>query len=183
LRKKYSISFYTPDIRLSQSLFIFAPKSNKKKMNHQIKTFHVIGIAVRTTNENGQSAQDIPALWNRFMSEGILDQIPNKVDNTLYCIYTDYEKDHTKPYTTILGCKVLNLDQIPSGLVGKTIEEQTYIKRLAKGNLMQGIVYEEWTKIWNADLNRAFTADFEVYDERTQNPENAEVDIFISVNK
>jgi predicted transcriptional regulator YdeE len=150
-------------------------------MNQQIKTFHVIGIALRTTNENGQSVQDIPALWNRFMTEGILGQIPNKINNTLYCIYTDYEKDHTKPYTTILGCNVSNLDQIPYGLVGKTFEEQTYIKRVAKGNLMQGIVYEEWTKIWNADLNRAFTADFEVYDERTQNPENAEVDIFISV--
>lgn len=150
-------------------------------MNQQIKNFHVIGIAVRTTNENGQSVQDIPALWNRFMTEGIMDQIPNKVDQTLYCIYTDYEKDHTKPYTTILGCKVSNLDQIPYGLVGKTFEEQMYIKRIAKGNLMQGIVYEEWTKIWNADLNRAFTADFEVYDERTHNPENAEVDIFISV--
>ena len=150
-------------------------------MNQQLKTFQVIGIAVRTTNENGQSTQDIPALWNRFMTEGIMDQIPNKVDHTIYCIYTDYEKDHTKPYTTILGCKVSNLDQIPYGLVGKTFEEQTYIKRIAKGNLMQGIVYEEWTKIWNADLNRAFTADFEVYDERTQNPENAEVDIFISV--
>lgn len=150
-------------------------------MNQQIKKFHVIGIALRTTNENGQSVQDIPALWNRFMTEGIMDQIPIKVDQTLYCIYTEYEKDHTKPYTTILGCKVSNLDQIPSGLVGKTIEEQTYIKHVAKGNLMQGIVYEEWTKIWNADLNRAFTADFEVYDERNQNPENAEVDIFISV--
>lgn len=152
-------------------------------MNQQLKTFQVIGIAVRTTNENGQSTQDIPALWIRFMSEDILDQIPNKVDNTLYCIYTDYEKDHTKPYTTILGCKVSNLDQIPNGLVCKTFEERTYIKRVAKGNLMQGIVYDEWTKIWNADLNRAFTADFEVYDERTQNPVNAEVDIFISVNK
>lgn len=150
-------------------------------MNQQIKTFHVIGIALRTTNEYGQSVQDIPALWNRFISEGIMDQIPNKINNTLYCIYTDYEKDHTKPYTTILGCKVSNLHQIPYGLVGKTFEEQTYIKRIAKGNLMQGIVYEEWTKIWNADLNRAFTADFEVYDERTHNPENAEVDIFISV--
>ncbi|HLO56058.1 MAG TPA: effector binding domain-containing protein [Saprospiraceae bacterium] len=150
-------------------------------MNQQIKTFHIIGIALRTTNENGQSVQDIPALWNRFISEGIMDQIPNKINNTLYCIYTDYEKDHTKPYTTILGCKVSNLDQISYGLVGKTFEERTYIKRIAKGNLMQGIVYEEWTKIWNADLNRAFTADFEVYDERTQNPENAEVDIFISV--
>ncbi|HMR86517.1 MAG TPA: GyrI-like domain-containing protein [Saprospiraceae bacterium] len=152
-------------------------------MNQQIKTFHVIGISVRTTNEKGQSAQDIPALWNRFMTEGIIDKIPNKVSDTLYCIYTDYEKDHTRPYTTILGCMVSNLDEIPSGMTGKTFEKQTYMKRVAKGNLMHGIVYEAWTKIWNSDLNRAYAEDFEVYDERTQNPENAEVDIFISIEQ
>jgi predicted transcriptional regulator YdeE len=33
----------------------------------------------------------------------------------------------------------------------------------------------------NAGLPRAFTTDFEVYDERSQNPENAEVDIFVAV--
>lgn len=46
-----------------------------------------MGIGVRTTNENGQSAKDIGALWNKFMSEGILDKIPNKIDNTIYSIY------------------------------------------------------------------------------------------------
>lgn len=46
---------------------------------------------------------------------------------------------------------------------------------------MQGAVYNEWVKIWNSELERTFTADFEVYDERSQNPENAEVDIFVAV--
>jgi len=141
----------------------------------------VIGISVRTSNELGQAGQDIPALWNQFMTEGIADQIPNKIDNTVYCIYTDYEKDHTKPYTTILGCKVENLDRIPDKLVGKTFDEAVYEQFVAKGNLSQGVVFNEWTKIWNSDLNRAFTADFEVYDERAQNPENAEVDLFIAL--
>lgn len=147
----------------------------------KIQQFNIIGIAVRTTNENGQSGQDIPALWGKFMSEGILQAIPNKIDPTLYCIYTDYEKDHTKPYTTILGCRVENLDNIPEGMLGKTFEEATYIKRTAKGNILQGMVFNEWTKIWNSDLNRSFTVDFEVYGEKAQNPENAEVDIFIAV--
>ena len=31
------------------------------------------------------------------------------------------------------------------------------------------------------DLDRSYTADFEIYDEKAQNPENAEVDIFIAV--
>lgn len=147
----------------------------------QIKSFSVIGIAVRTTNEKGQSGIDIQALWNKFMSEGIIQKIPNKIDNTIYCIYTDYEKDHTKPYTTILGCKVTNLDNIPGGMAGKTIFEGDYIKFTAKGNILQGIVFNEWVKIWTTDLPRIYSSDFEVYGEKAQNPEDAEVDIFVAV--
>lgn len=147
----------------------------------KIEPFKVIGISVRTTNESGQASQDIPALWNKFMTEGIAEQIPNKVDNSIYCIYTEYEKDHTKPYTTILGCLVENLDTIPNGMVGKAFDEATYTKHIAKGNILQGMVFGEWTKIWNSDLDRTFTADFEVYGEKAQILENAEVDIFVAV--
>ncbi|HEY5371808.1 MAG TPA: GyrI-like domain-containing protein [Hanamia sp.] len=147
----------------------------------KIKSFSVIGISVRTTNENGQQGKDIPALWNRFLTTGIAEQIPNKIDNAVYCIYTDYEKDHTKPYSTILGCRVENLNNIPNEMVGKTFDESAYEKFVAKGNILQGMVFSEWTKIWNSDLDRTFTADFEVYGEKAQYPENAEVDIFIAV--
>ncbi len=151
-------------------------------MSHQkIQKFSVIGISVRTTNENGQAGQDIPALWNKFMTEGIAEQIPNKMDPSLYCIYTEYEKDHTKPYTTILGCKVENLDEIPDGMVGKTFEEATYAKHVAKGNIMEGMVFGKWTKIWNSDLDRTFIADFEIYGEKAQNLVDAEVDIFVGI--
>ena len=143
--------------------------------------FSVIGISTRTTNENGQSAQDIPKLWNKFLTENIAEKIPNKADNTVYCIYTDYEKDYTKPYTTILGCKVSSLENIPDGLIGKFFDAATYSKHTAKGNILQGLIFNEWTKIWNANLDRAYTADFEVYGEKAQNPENAEVDIYVSV--
>ena len=36
-------------------------------------------------------------------------------------------------------------------------------------------------KIWNSDLDRSFTSDFEIYGEKAQNPETAEVDIFIAI--
>lgn len=146
-----------------------------------IQKFSVIGISVRTSNENNQAGQDIPALWNKFMTEGIAEQIPTKIDNSIFCIYTDYEKDHTKSYTTILGCRVENLDTIPNGMIGKTFEEAIYKKHIAKGNILQGMIYSEWKKIWNSDLDRAFTADFEVYGEKAQNPENAGVDIFVAI--
>ena len=146
-----------------------------------IEKFDIIGIAVNTTNENGQSGQDIPALWDKFIKEDIAKKIPNRVGDEIYCLYTDYEKDHTKPYTTILGCKVSTIDEVPQGMVGKKISEATYIKNIAKGSILEGIVFEEWAKIWNADLNRAFTTDFEVYGKKAQNPTHAEVDIFVAV--
>ena len=71
----------------------------------QKEPFYVVGISVRTSNENQQAAKDIPALWQRFMSENIADKIPNKSSNKVYAVYTDYESDHTKPYTTIIGYK------------------------------------------------------------------------------
>ncbi len=148
-----------------------------------IKAFKVIGISVRTTNENGQSAKDIGELWNKFMTEGILAKIPNKVDNTIYSIYTEYESDHTKPYTTILGCKVSTIDTIPNGMTAKTFNGGNYTKFVAKGDLTKGAVYDEWSKIWSTDLEREYTADFEVYGEKAQNPNDAEVEIFIAIKE
>jgi len=147
----------------------------------QKQAFHIIGISIRTTNENAQASTDIPALWNTFFAEGIFAKIPNKINSNLHCVYTDYEKDHTAPYTTLLGCEVENLNEIPDGLIGKTFPQANYELFTAKGNLMQGAVYNEWIKIWNTDIPRTFIADFEVYDQRSHNPENAEVEIFIGI--
>ena len=149
--------------------------------NVKIKPFKVIGISVRTTNENGQAGKDIPVLWEKMISEDIVNSIPNKIDNTIYSIYTDYEKDHTKPYTTVLGCEVENLDDIPEGMVGYSFDGGDYLRFTVKGDVSKDLVINEWIKIWNMDLGRAFTADFEVYGKKSQNPLDAEIDIFIAV--
>lgn len=149
--------------------------------NVKIEPFKVIGISVRTTNENGQAGKDIPVLWEKMISEDILNSIPNKIDNTIYSIYTDYEKDHTKPYTTVLGCKVESLDNIPEGMAGYSFDGGDYLKFTTKGDLSKDLVINEWIKIWNMNLERTFTADFEVYGKKAQNPSDAEVDIFIAV--
>jgi len=147
----------------------------------QIESFNVIGIAVRTTNENGQSGQDIGQLWGKFMSEGIAEKIPNKMDANVFSIYTNYEKDHTKPYDTILGCKVSSLEEIPDGMVGQSFEGGTYGKFVSKGDLTKGVVFGTWTEIWEQDLDRVFTADFEIYGEKAQNPTDAEVDVLVAI--
>ena len=147
----------------------------------KIKPFNIIGISIRTTNENGQASQEIAELWQKFMSETIVSKIPNKMGNDVYSLYTEYESDHTKPYTTILGCKVGNLDNIPDGMVGSSFKGGNYIKTSAKGDLMQGLIVNHWSKIFEMGLDRIYSADFEVFGEKAQNPSDAEVDFYVSI--
>jgi predicted transcriptional regulator YdeE len=148
-----------------------------KKLN----SFYIIGISVKTTNANNQAATDISGLWQKFMSENIASKIPNKIDETVYAVYCRYESDYTAPYTTLLGCKVSSIENIPDGFDYIEIVNGNYEQFVAKGNLMEGIVYKKWIDIWNTDLPRAYTTDFEMYDEKSTNPSNATVDIFIAL--
>ncbi|RZL33495.1 MAG: AraC family transcriptional regulator, partial [Pedobacter sp.] len=96
--------------------------------NQTIKKFHVIGISTRTTNQNGKAAKDIETLWGRFWNEEIQKQIPNKVNDEIYAVYTDYESDFTGYYTTIIALPVSSLENIPQGFIGITIETSFYQK-------------------------------------------------------
>lgn len=147
----------------------------------KIEPFKVIGIAISTTNENGKSAQDIGQLWGKFMGEGISSKIPNKVDENVFSVYTNYEGDHTKPYDTILGCKVNSLDEIPDGMVGHSFDGGTYGKFVSKGDLTKGVVFGTWTEINQQKLDRVFTADFELYGQKAQNPTDAEVEVYVGI--
>lgn len=151
------------------------------KEKETLSAFPVIGITVRTSNAEGQAANDIPALWARFWASDVAAKIPGRVSNDIYSIYTDYEGDYTQPYTTLIGYKVEHLDDVPDGLTGLMIEESAYLKCTAKGKLSEGIVFNVWTEIWNTEIPRAYTADFEVYGERAQNPDDAEVDIYLAI--
>jgi len=153
-------------------------------MTTKLDSFKVIGISVRTTNENGQAGKDISFLWNKFFEENIFAKIPNKISDEIYSVYTHYEKDHTKPYTTILGYKVKNSEPVIEGLVEKVIDTSHYKIFTAKGKLSEGVVFKEWQNIWNLNdkLNRSFTSDFEIYGTKSQDPESAEVDIYIALN-
>lgn len=145
--------------------------------------FTLIGLKLpgKTTNENGQASIDCGNLWQQFEKGKVVEQIPNKTDNTIYAVYYDYDGDYTKPYSYFIGCKVEPETSTPSGLNSLTIPEQNYHKITAKGK-MPACIADAWKEIWNSELNRAYGYDFEVYDERTRDWNNAEVDIFVALN-
>lgn len=147
-----------------------------------MKAIKIIGIEVRTTNENGQALEDLGKLWRRFFSEKIAEKIPNEISKDIYAVYTDYESNYKGKYTTIVGMEVDSLDSIPEGMIGREFSAQKSEKFIAKGELHKAIG-EKWMEIWEKDevLNRSYLHDYEVYGEKAQDPSNAEIEIFIGV--
>ncbi|MGB3851991.1 MAG: WYL domain-containing protein [Tunicatimonas sp.] len=177
--------FLPPDTGLSPTGTTFGTSQQTPIPMNQITVapFTAVGISVRTTNQNGQAARDIAALWKRFLGENLAAQIPNKTSEAIYSVYTDYAGDHTQPYTVLLGCCVSTTNEVPDGMVAKHFSGGAYQSSVAKGDLSEGIVYQAWADVWSSNLDRAYTADFEVYGEKALNPEDAEVDIFVAVNQ
>jgi len=135
-----------------------------------MKNFKIIGISIETTNQNNQASEDLNKLWSQFYSEQVLSKIPNKENEAVYAIYTDYESDYTVKYTAIIGQQVSTLETIPEGLIGREIINDQLLKYTVIGE-MPGAVIHTWKEIWENDktLSRTYKADFEVYGQESQN--------------
>jgi len=145
------------------------------------QALNIVGISIRTSNQNGKAAKEIPALWQKFMEDNLSSKVPNKIDETIYGVYTDYEGDHTLPYTLTIGYNVNSLDNISEDLTVKIIPEANYVKFTAKGNLTKDAIINKWMEIWNMDMQRSYKADIEIYDDRAVDPTNGVAEILISV--
>lgn len=143
--------------------------------------FKLVGLKLngKTTNQNNQSSKDCGDLWQKFEKVRIFEIIPEKLSNEIYAVYFDYVKDETTTYSYFIGCIVDKNSKTPKELEELIIPAQQYKKFTAKG-VMTGCVTETWKEIWNSNIKRNFGFDFEIYDERSQDWNNAEVDIYIS---
>jgi predicted transcriptional regulator YdeE len=148
----------------------------------EIEEFKLLGLALKTktTNENGQSAIDCGNLWQKFETENLAGKIPGKLSNEIYAVYDNYEGDYTKPFSYFIGCKVKTDAEVAPGMNSLTIPGGPYQKFIAKG-IMPDCVANLWKEIWTTDIPRAYRADFEIYDERSKDWKDAEVEIFISI--
>ena len=148
----------------------------------EIPAFTLTGLALKTKtwNADGQSAIDCGSLWQQFEKGNYADRIPGKLDDDIIAVYHNYEGDHTQPYSYFIGCRVMAGSAVPEGMDSLTIEKAGCQKFIAKGR-MPDCVGNGWMEIWKMDIDRAYIADFEVYDERSKDWNNAVVEIFIGV--
>lgn len=147
----------------------------------------VIGIATYTSNaaEAGGNGK-IPGLWMEFYQKQTSRKIPNQVtDSPTIGLYTDYENGVAGTYLMLVGLKVHTMEEIPDGLVGKTIPAGQYAVFTTRRGPVSEVVPEGWAFIWDwfshNDKKRTFTGDYELYDTRASNPGDAVVEIYIAV--
>jgi len=177
----------------AMALCSFAVSSQMKKdpnMNPkaaQEEAFTVVGISVRTSNaEQMTPARPIGKQWERLFQEGVLAAIPNKADAKIIAVYSDYASDKDGEYNYLLGARVTKVENLPAGMVARNVPAGRYAVFTSERGPVQRVVVEMWQRVWatpKSELggDRTYKADFEVYDQRAQNPADAVVDLYIAV--
>jgi predicted transcriptional regulator YdeE len=153
----------------SQSQTPSAPTASGAPKIEDRNAFIVVGITVRTNNAKEASGQgDIPQLWQNAMQNQTLDAVPNKADDSLIVVYTDYASDNTGDYNYTLGYRVTSADKIPAGMVSKTVHAGKYAVFTSEQGPPQQVIPALWQRINTMTPQqlggaRAYDTDFESY--------------------
>ena len=149
--------------------------------------FWVIGIYIHTNNEaEMKEGSAIPALWHRFMEQNVASSIPNRIGDETYVVYSDYLPDHGGSYTYLIGAKASSTTNVPLGMIVREVPTGQYVIVSSEKGPIPVVVPAVWKNIWtmgDGELGgkRALKADYEVYDVKTLDPHNAQVDVHIGV--
>jgi predicted transcriptional regulator YdeE len=149
----------------------------------------LVGLTERTNNKNEMNPQTakIGGLASRFWGQNIASQIPNRKNPGItFSVYAEYESNEHGDYTYFIGEEVSSFEDTPLELQKLTISAAKYQKFTTSSGKMPQVVISAWQQIWQMtsedfEGNRAYIADFEIYDQRASDPTNASLDIYIGI--
>jgi predicted transcriptional regulator YdeE len=149
----------------------------------------LIGLTARTNNKNEMNPQTskIGELAGRFWGQNSASQIPNRKNpGVTLAVYTQYESNEHGEYTYFIGEEVNSFENVPAEFQKLTIPAAKYQKFTTPSGKMPEVVINAWQQIWKMTSNdfsgeRAYLADFEVFDQRASDPTNASLDIYIGI--
>lgn len=162
-----------------------------KKEKVSLSKLTLIGVTVRTSNSNeiDPKSSKIAAHVNSYKTQGLANNIKHRVaPGVTYCVYTDYESDEHGEYTYFIGEAVDSTDdQNLSRFETLIIPKSNYQKFTTEPGKIPNIIIAAWQALWKMDENdfggkRKYLSDFEIYDQRASDPNNAVVDIYIGLN-
>ncbi|OOG37849.1 GyrI-like domain-containing protein [Polaromonas sp. A23] len=145
---------------------------------HQDQAIHVFGIELRTSND--EAMQTIPPHWQRFSQEAVPANIPGKISDDVYAVYTHFDhagSNNQGVYSLILGAQVHPHTPLPGGLARAVIPaSRRAVFPVEKGRF--DLVGEKWQEIWRRnELPKTFIVEYERYTAQ------GDIDIFIGLDK
>ena len=151
--------------------------------------FHLVGLCARTSNaaEMDPNTAKIGLTVQQYFSDAVATRITNrKSPGITYCVYTDYESDVSGEYTYFIGEEVTSIAEISEELTNVIIPAQNYTKFTTDPGAMPAVCINTWLSIWQMSTSelggeRAYNADFEIYDERAADPLNTALDLYIGI--
>src|SRR5690606_12604280 len=126
-----------------------------------------------TGNTDSKVGDIIGGIWENLYQCGINTTIKKKINDRSIGLYSDYSNDQ---YCVTVGCEVSKLEN--EELAVKIIPAGKFAKFSIHGNVTTDVA-DAWRKIWEMDLNRSYTGDFEEY--LNSDGENAGIDIYIAL--
>lgn len=162
-----------------------------KKELAQRSEIKLIGLSTRTNNQNemNPSTGKIGGMIGDFFGNQWSAKITHRKNpNITFCVYTEYASDEHGDYTYFIGEEVNDFNHVPEGMKTLIIPASHYQKFTTPAGKMPDIVIQAWQEIWKMtskdfDGKRAYQADFEIYDEHAQDPQNSVVDIYIGITQ
>lgn len=145
-------------------------------MNYEVVMLeekNIVGVSAVTSNNDPKMKEIIGGLWEKLYYGGVNPTIKNKVNEYAIGLYSDYEGEN---YCVTAGNEVSKAEN--DELSVKVIPAGKYAKFSVHGH-METAVSEAWQKIWQMDLERSFTGDFEEY--LNADFDNADIDIYIAL--
>lgn len=145
-------------------------------MNYEIVILEekiVAGVSATTGNSDPSMGEIISGLWEKLYQGGVNAAIKNKVNEYAIGLYSDYAGDS---YCVTAGNEVSKAEN--PELTVKIIPAGKYAKFSVHGN-MERAVAEAWSQIWQMQLDRSFTGDFEEY--LNCDFENCDIDLYIAL--
>lgn len=147
----------------------------------------IIGAQLKTNTKSGDNFKQIPQFWKQFIEENTSSRIPNKMNPEVsYGICDDFDSE-SGDFAYIIAYEVTSQDNVPRGLIAKTLPAAQYAVFTAKGKLPDSVqnmvryVYGEW--LAKSKYQRTDGPEFELYDNRCTTDDACEVDLYVPVNQ
>lgn len=172
---------------------LFHKSSREITMQKQIiqhPEIKLVGLKVRTKNQDESSPDTakIAPLIVRYWSENIAEKIPHRKNPGVRVVgYANYESDEYGEYDYYFGEEVTSFNKLPAGLSSLTIPAGKYLKLTSGAGPVPEVIVHAWHKVWHMTTNnqlgaqRTYNIDFEIYDERANDPQHTVFDIYLGI--